>query len=80
MKFPGSKLLHRFDLLAQRSSLEDLLRSSRESGFTGLVEVAHEGATGLIFYYLGAEVNATYRQGASSLSGQSALERMRAQN
>ncbi len=77
MKFPGSKLLHRFDLVAQRSSLEELLRSSRESGFTGLVEVAHEGATGLIFYYLGAEVNALYRQGASSLSGQSALERMR---
>ena len=78
MKFPGSKLLHRFDLLAQRSSLEDLLRSSRDSGFTGLVEVAHEGATGLIFYYLGAEVNAMYRQGGSSLSGQRALERMRA--
>ena len=66
MKFPGSKLLHRFDLLAQRSSLEDLLRSSRDSGFTGLVEVGHEGATGLIFYYLGAEVNAVYREGASS--------------
>ena len=78
MKFPGSKLLHRFDLLAQRASLEELLRSSRDSGFTGLVEVAHEGATGLIFYYLGAEVNAMYRQGASSLSGQGALERMRA--
>ena len=77
MKFPGSKLLHRFDLVAQRSSLEDLLRSSRASGFTGLVEVAHEGATGLIFYYLGAEVNAIYRQGASSLNGQTALERMR---
>jgi hypothetical protein len=77
MKFPGSKLLHRFDLQAQRSSLEDLLRSSRDSGFTGLVEVGHKGATGLIFYYLGAEVNAVYRQGTLSLSGQTALERMR---
>lgn len=77
MKFPGSKLLHRFDLVAQRTSLEDLLRSSRASGFTGLVEVAHEGATGLIFYYLGAEVNAIYRKGGASLSGQNALERMR---
>ena len=77
MKFPGSKLLHRFDLGAQRSSLEELLRSSRASGFTGLVEVVHEGAIGLIFYYLGAEVNALYRQGGEASNGQAALQRMR---
>ncbi len=76
MKFPGSKLLRRFDLAAQRSSLEELLRSSRVSGFTGLVEVTHEDAIGLIFYYLGAEVNALHRQGALSSNGQVALERM----
>ena len=77
MKFPGSKLLHRFDLGAQRSSLEELLRSSRASGFTGLVEVVHEGAIGLIFYYLGAEVNALYRAGGEASNGQAALQRMR---
>jgi hypothetical protein len=78
MKFPGSKLLHRFELPAQRSSLEELLHSSRASGFTGLVEVAHEGAIGLIFYYLGAEVNALYRRDNGAVSGQTALEGMRA--
>jgi hypothetical protein len=77
MKFPGSKLLHRFDLAAQQGSLEELLRSSRSSGFTGLVEVAHEGAIGLIFYYIGAEVNALYRAGGGAVSGQAALEGMR---
>ena len=77
MKFPGSKLLHRFDLGAQKGSLEGLLRSSRASGFTGLVEVVREGAIGLIFYYIGAEVNALYRADGSALSGQEALEGMR---
>jgi hypothetical protein len=77
MKFPGSKLLHRFDLGAQMSSLEDLLRSSRASGFTGLVEVVHEGAIGLIFYYLGAEVNALHRKGGEASNGQAALQCMR---
>jgi len=77
MKFPGSKLLRRFDLAAQASSLEDLLRSSRASAFTGLVELSHDGAIGLIFYYIGAEVNALYRTGGNASSGAAALDGMR---
>ena len=76
MKFPGSKLLRRFDLSAQGSSLPELFRSSRASGFTGLVEVAQAGAIGLIFYYLGGEVHALYRRGATAWSGQPALDKL----
>jgi hypothetical protein len=76
MKFPGSKLLHRFDLAARETSLEDLFRSSRSSGLTGMIEVTLPGAIGLIFYYLGAEVNAMYREGSMAWSGQAALKHL----
>jgi hypothetical protein len=77
MKFPGSKLLHQWDLAAQKLSLEELFRSCRQSGLTGLAEMKFPDAVGLIFYYLGGEVNALYREGALAYNGQSALDRLR---
>ncbi len=78
MKFPGSRLLHQWDLSVHRLSLDDLVRSCRETGLTGLAEVRLPGAVGLIFYYAGVEVNAHYREGAIAISGRSALERLHA--
>lgn len=78
MKFPGSRLLHQWDLSIHRLSLDDLVRSCRETGLTGLAEVRLPGAVGLIFYYAGMEVNAHYREGAIAISGRSALERLQA--
>ena len=79
MKFPGSKLLHHWDLETQRLSLDDLLRSCQQVGLTGFAEVKFPEAVGMIFYYLGGEVNALYREGAVAYHGQAALERLRAQ-
>ena len=39
MKFPGSKLLHNWDLSAQHLSLDDLLRSCQQIGLTGFAEI-----------------------------------------
>jgi hypothetical protein len=78
MKFPGSRLLHQWDLSVHRLSLDDLVRSCRETGLTGLAEVRLPGAVGLIFYYAGVEVNAHYREGSVAISGRSALERLQA--
>src|SRR4029450_12042176 len=78
MKFPGSRLLHQWDLSVHRLSLDDLVRSCRETGLTGLAEVRLPGAVGLIFYYAGVEVNAHYREGAVAISGRTALERLQA--
>ena len=64
MKFPGSKLLHNWDLSAQNLSLDDLLRSCQQVGLTGFAEVKTPTAVAMIFYYLGGEVNALYREGA----------------
>jgi hypothetical protein len=79
MKFPGSKLLHHWDLETQKLSLDDLLRSCQQVGLTGFAEVKFPEAVGMIFYYLGGEVNALYREGAVAYHGQAALERLRAQ-
>jgi len=79
MKFPGSKLLHHWDLETQRLSLDDLLRSCQQVGLTGFAEVKFPETVGMIFYYLGGEVNALYREGAVAYHGQAALERLRAQ-
>ena len=76
MKFPGSRLLHQWDLSVHRLSLDDLVLSCRETGLTGLAEVRLPGAVGLIFYYAGVEVNAHYREGAVNVSGGEALERL----
>jgi hypothetical protein len=76
MKFPGSRLLHQWDLSVHRLSLDDLVRSCRETGLTGLAEVRLPGAVGLIFYYAGVEVNAHYREGPLNVSGRDALERL----
>lgn len=79
MKFPGSKLLHHWDLSTQRISLDDLLRSCQQVGLTGFTEVKFPQAVGMIFYYLGGEVNALYREGPVAYHGNTALERLRAQ-
>jgi hypothetical protein len=77
MKFPGSKLLHQWDLAVRHLSLDDLLRSCQQAGLTGLAEIKLPQGVGLIFYYLGAEVNALYREGAVGLNGPVALDRLR---
>jgi hypothetical protein len=79
MKFPGSKLLHHWDLETQKLSLDDLLRSCQQVGLTGFAEVKFPESVGMIFYYLGGEVNALYREGAVAYHGQAALERLRTQ-
>jgi hypothetical protein len=79
LKFPGSKLLHNWDLSAQHLSLNDLLRSCQQIGLTGFAEVKTPTAVAMIFYYLGGEVNALYREGAMAYNGTIALERLRAQ-
>src|SRR5437867_39435 len=78
MKFPGSKLLQQWDLSTRPLSFEDLFRSCREIGLTGLAELRLRDTVGLIFYYLGGEVNALYREGAVAYNGQAALDRLRA--
>ena len=79
MKFPGSKLLHNWDLSAQHLSLNDLLQSCQQIGLTGFAEVKTPSAVAMIFYYLGGEVNALYREGQMAYNGALALERLRAQ-
>ncbi len=78
MKFPGSKLLQQWDLSTRPLSFDDLFRSCREIGLTGLAELRLPHTVGLIFYYLGGEVNALYREGAVAYNGQAALDRLRA--
>lgn len=77
MKFPGSKLLHTWDLSTQSLSLEELLRSCEQVSLTGFAEIQFPGAVGMIFYYLGAEVNAVYREGTAGCNGTAALEQLR---
>ena len=79
MKFPGSKLLHHWDLSIQKISLDDLFRSCQQVGLTGFAEVKFPNSVGMIFYYLGGEVNALYREGSVAYHGQAALDRLRAQ-
>jgi hypothetical protein len=77
MKFPGSKLLHQVDLSNQGVSLGDVLRSCQQVGLTGFAEVRRADAMGMIFYYLGGEVNALFREGQVAHNGQAAVERLR---
>jgi hypothetical protein len=78
VKFPGSKLLHHWDLAVQRSpAVDDLFRSCQSAGLTGLIEFKYPQSVGMIFYYLGGEVNALYREGAIAHNGQAALDRLR---
>jgi hypothetical protein len=79
LKFPGSKLLHNWDLSAQHLSLNDLLRSCQQIGLTGFAEVKTPTAVAMIFYYLGAEVNALYREGNMAYNGGIAMEKLREQ-
>jgi len=77
MKFPGSKLLHQVDLSNQGVSLGDVLRSCQQVGLTGFAEVRRADAMGMIFYYLGGEVNALFREGQVAHNGQAAVDRLR---
>ncbi len=79
MKFPGSKLLHQWDLATQNVSLEDLLRSCQQIGLTGFAEIKFPESVAMIFYYLGGEVNALYREGPVAYNGQAALDKLREQ-
>jgi hypothetical protein len=79
VKFPGSKLLHHWDLPAPNLSLDDLFRSCQQAGLTGFAEFKSPTSVAMIFYYLGGEVNALYREGPVAYNGLSALERLRAQ-
>jgi hypothetical protein len=80
VKFPGSKQLHHWDLAVQKPPpLDDLFRSSQAAGLTGFIELKYPQAVGMIFYYLGGEVNALYREGAIAHNGQAALEKLRAE-
>ncbi len=79
MRFPGSKLLHQWDLSAQSVSLDELLRSCQQIGLTGFAEIKFAEGAAMIFYYLGGEVNALYREGPVAYNGQAALDKLRAQ-
>jgi hypothetical protein len=76
MKFPGSRLLHQWDLSIHSLSLDDLLRSCRQVGLTGLAELTFPDGVGIIFYYLGVEVNAHFRDRSSAYTAQGALDRL----
>jgi len=79
VRFPGSKLLHQWDLATQNVSLEDLLRSCQQIGLTGFAEIKFPESVAMIFYYLGGEVNALYREGPVAYNGQAALDKLREQ-
>jgi hypothetical protein len=77
LRFPGSKLLHHWDLSTQSVSLDDLLQSCRQIGLTGFAEIKFPESVAMIFYYLGGEVNALYREGPVAYNGQAALDKLR---
>ena len=77
MKFPGSKLLYDWDLATRRMSLDDLQKACRDAGLTGFAEVKFPQAAAMIFYYLGGELNALFREGPVAYHGPEALERLR---
>src|SRR4029453_12922717 len=79
VKFPGSKLLHHWDLSVQALPLDELLRSCQQAGLTGFAEINLPGAVAMIFYYVGGEGNGAYREGAVAFSAQAAVERLRMQ-
>jgi hypothetical protein len=78
MKFPGSKLLHQVDLSNQGVSLAEVLKSCQQVALTGFAEVRRTDAMGMIFYYLGGEVNALFREGQVAHNGQAAIDRLKA--
>ncbi len=79
MRFPGSKLLHTWDIAVAGLSFEDLLRSCQQVGLTGFAEVKLSHGVGMILYYMGGEVNALYREGGVAHHGKAALDRLRSQ-
>ncbi len=77
MKFPGSKFLHQVDLSNQGVSLADVLRSCQQVSLTGFAEVRSGEAMGMIFYYLGGEVNALFREGQVARNGLAAIDALK---
>jgi hypothetical protein len=77
MNFPGGRLLHTWELESQRVTLDDLLRSCGQVGLTGFAELKLSNGIGMIFYYLGAEVSAVFREGGMSYHGTEALDHLR---
>ena len=59
----------------QPVSLDEVLRSCQQVGLTGFAEVNFPQAVAMIFYYLGGEVNALYREGSVAYHGTTALDR-----
>jgi hypothetical protein len=59
--------------------LADLLRSCEQVSLTGFAEIKWKGAIGMVFFYLGAEANAVFREGTVAFSGREALERLATQ-
>jgi hypothetical protein len=77
VRFPGSRFLHGWDLTHHFISLDDLLRSCQQVGLTGFAELKLSSGSGLIFYYLGAEVSAVYRRGPVGHHGAEAFQLIR---
>jgi hypothetical protein len=80
VKFPGSRLLHHWELGRERLfSIDDLLRSCRHVHLTGYAEITFPQAAAMLFFYAGSAVNALYRRAPLALHGREALDRLRAQ-
>lgn len=79
LKFPGSRLLHEWDLSIHQVTYDELVRSCQQVGLTGFAEMRFADAAAMVFYYLGSEVNALFREGPISFAGEEALERLRTQ-
>jgi hypothetical protein len=79
MKFPGRKLLQKWDLASQRLSMPDLVKACQQVSLTGFAEVSFVDAAALVFYYQGMEVNALFREGPVAHHGADAIDRLGAQ-
>lgn len=77
MKFPGSKPLYQLDLALHATPLDDLLRSCQQVGLTGFAELKTPDGVGMIFYYLGSEANALFREGEKTFHGGEALDHLK---
>jgi hypothetical protein len=76
VKFPGRKLLHEWSL-TPALSLEDVLRPCHQVGLTGFCELRLGRAEAVIFYYMGSEVSAVFREGSVAHHGPAAFKQLR---
>lgn len=77
MRFPGARYLHGWDLTTHSVSLDALLLSCQQVGLTGYAELQTAAGAGMLFYYMGAEVSAVYRQEGVGYHGAEALRLLR---